>query len=158
MSAHQALLFHQLSPHVTFFQNGAAPLADLQVQQFHALGIELIEGRVQHLVLRHDRLHAVAVEGRAEVTVDALTVSPRFVARADLFEALGGTVSEHPAGVGTHVTTDASGRTAVEGVWAAGNVTDLAAMVTASAGAGVSVAAAMNGDLVLEDARLALLA
>ena len=158
MSVHQALLFHQLSPHVTFFHNGAAPLTDLQVDQFSALGIDVIEGRVQHLVLDDGRLQAVAVEGRADVKVDALTLSPRFVARADLFEALGGTVSEHPAGVGTHVETDASGRTAVEGVWAAGNVTDLAAMVTASAGAGVSVAAAMNGDLVLEDAGLALLA
>ena len=53
---------------------------------------------------------------------------------------------------GTFVETDPMGRTAVTGVWAAGNTGDLSAMVSASSADGVRAGAAVNADLVLEDA------
>jgi len=43
------------------------------------------------------------------------------------------------------------GRTEVDGVWAAGNVTDIAAQVGASAAAAAFAAAQINADLVMED-------
>jgi len=59
-------------------------------------------------------------------------------------------------GYGESIPADATGRTAVPGVWAAGNVTDLGAGVIASAAAGTTVAAQLNADLVLEDTQRAL--
>jgi thioredoxin reductase (NADPH) len=83
-----------------------------------------------------------------------VAVAPRFVARAELFEQLGGVPTEHPNG--TFIAADPTGRTAVPGVWAAGNASNLAAMVVAAMGAGVMTAAAVNADLVAEDADAAV--
>jgi hypothetical protein len=44
----------------------------------------------------------------------------------------------------------------IDGVWVAGNVTDLAAPVVTAAAEGVSAAAAINADLVAEDTRRAV--
>ena len=52
-----------------------------------------------------------------------------------------------------HLPADAFGRTAVPGVWVAGNVADLAAQVGASAAAGAMAGAQINADLVMEEAR-----
>ena len=51
------------------------------------------------------------------------------------------------------VTTDATGRTSVPGVWAAGNVVDPRAQVITAAGAGSAAAIALNADLVDDDVR-----
>ena len=47
---------------------------------------------------------------------------------------------------------DATGRTSVPGVWAAGNLADPRAQVITSAGAGSAAAIAINADLVQQDA------
>ena len=52
--------------------------------------------------------------------------------------------------IGSAVPADASGATAVPGVWVAGNVTDLRAQVMTSAAAGLSAAVAVNADLIAE--------
>jgi thioredoxin reductase len=50
------------------------------------------------------------------------------------------------------------GRTDIPGVWAAGNVSDLAAMVCAAIGSGVAAAAEINAELLDEDANAAVAA
>lgn len=47
------------------------------------------------------------------------------------------------------------GRTPIEGVWAAGNVSNLSAMVSVAGGEGTIAAAAINADLAVTDARSA---
>ena len=51
------------------------------------------------------------------------------------------------------VTTDATGRTSVPGVWAAGNVVDPRAQVITAAGAGSAAAIPLNADLTEADVR-----
>ena len=58
--------------------------------------------------------------------------------------------------MGVHLAADATGRTDVPGVWAAGNVVDLSAQVGGAAAAGALAGAQINADLVLEDARRAV--
>ncbi|WP_435887285.1 hypothetical protein [Streptomyces antimycoticus] len=53
------------------------------------------------------------------------------------------------------MAVDPSGFTGVQGVWAAGNVSDVLAVVPQSAGAGNTAGGAINMDLILEDARRA---
>ena len=55
--------------------------------------------------------------------------------------------------VGTRIEADPSGATTAPGVYVAGNVTDLQAQVITSAAAGLMAGAAINLDLVAEDAR-----
>ncbi|UYM06674.1 NAD(P)/FAD-dependent oxidoreductase [Solicola gregarius] len=153
MSVHQALLFRQLSDDVTLFAHTMPPIDDETAERLAARDIRLVVGNVDRLRADGDHLNAVVVDGR-DFPVDAAAVAPRFIARSDLYEQLGGTVTEHPMGV--FIETEPMGRTPIAGVWAAGNASDLSAMVAASNGAGLGAAAAINADLVDEDAELAV--
>ena len=153
MSVHQALLFRQLSDDVTLFAHTMPDLDDESVERLAARNIALVSGTVERLRTDGDDVRAVVVDGR-EFPVDAVTVAPRFVARSELYEQLGGTVTEHP--MESFIATEAMGRTDVPGVWAAGNASTLNAMVAASNGAGVEAAAAINADLVSEDTDIAV--
>jgi thioredoxin reductase len=79
---------------------------------------------------------------------DALFVPPRFVPNNTLLLGLGCDVAE-----GGWVAVDATGRTSVAGVWAAGNIVDPRAQVITAAGAGSAAAIALNADLVDDDVR-----
>jgi thioredoxin reductase len=78
---------------------------------------------------------------------DALFVPPRFVPNNQLIVDLGCDVDDG------WVATDATGRTSVPGVWAAGNVVDPRAQVITAAGAGSAAAIALNADLTEADVR-----
>jgi thioredoxin reductase len=82
---------------------------------------------------------------------DALFVPPRFVPTDHLLVGLGCAVN----GDGW-VSVDATGRTSVSGLWAAGNVVDPRAQVITAAGSGSAAAIAMNADLVDDDVRIAV--
>ncbi|MGH2585105.1 MAG: NAD(P)/FAD-dependent oxidoreductase [Dehalococcoidia bacterium] len=154
LSVHQALLFRQLSDDVTLFLHQMPDPGDEAWDQLAALDIQVVSGGVDRLRGENDVLRAVVLNDGHEFLVDALTVAPRFIARADLYEQLGGALTEHP--LGAFIATGPMGRTEIPGVWAAGNVSDLGAMVAAATGAGVAAAAAINADLVAEDAGAAV--
>ncbi|MGH3448438.1 MAG: NAD(P)/FAD-dependent oxidoreductase [Nocardioidaceae bacterium] len=149
-SIHQALLFRQLSADVTLFLHQMDDPGDEAWEQLAALDIRVVRGAVRRLRGEDDDLPAVVLEDGHEFALDALVVAPRFSARAELFEQLGGTLTEHPIG-GRFIATEPTGRTEIPGVWAVGNVSDLGAMVAAATGAGVATAAVINADLVADD-------
>lgn len=60
--------------------------------------------------------------------------------------------------IGRAVPADATGATAVPGVWVAGNVTTPVEQVVGAAAAGVRAAAAINADLIAEETRRAVAA
>jgi thioredoxin reductase len=113
-----------------------------------------VSGLVHRLRGENDVLRAVVLEDGHEFPVDALVVAPRFVARADLYEQLGGALTDDQTGA--FIATDPMGQTEIPGVWAAGNASDLRAMIVAATGAGVMTAAGINADLVAEDADAAV--
>ncbi|HEY0002868.1 MAG TPA: NAD(P)/FAD-dependent oxidoreductase [Actinoplanes sp.] len=83
------------------------------------------------------------------VARDYLVTATRMVARAAFLGTLGLHPAEHPSGFGTYLpAVDPSGRTAVPGVWVAGNVADPAAQVITSAAAGLLAGAMINVDLL----------
>ena len=149
-SVHQALLFRQLSDEVVYFAN-ASPLTDEEVEQLEAWGIAVIDTPVRAAETTADRLSSVRLDDDTTIGVDALAVMPRMIGRAGFLTDLGLELEPHPSGTGDHIPVDGSGRTTVPGVWAAGNVTDIAAQVGASAAAGAFAAQQINADLVAED-------
>jgi thioredoxin reductase len=156
---HQALLFRQLSDDVTLLLHTAPPLGPDEAEQAAALGIRCVDGKVAAVEVAGDRLTGVRLRSGESVPLQALVVAPRFTARADVLASLGLETVELETGghvVGSYVPADAMGATAVPGVWVAGNVTDLKAQVIASAAGGLNAAAALNADLVAEDARMAV--
>ena len=156
-AVHQALLFRQLSADVTFLRHREA-LTPEQEEQLAALDIPVVEGEVESLEVTDDRLTGVRLRGARVVPCRAVVVGPRMRARAEPLLSLGLEAAEHPSGMGTYLPSEASGLTAVPGVWVAGNVADPSAQVLKSAAAGAVAAAAINADLVEEDGRRAVVA
>jgi thioredoxin reductase len=140
-----------------FLHTGPRP-TDEETEQLAALGITVVEGEVASLEVQEDRLTGVRLQNGEVIPRSAVVVGPRFAARAGMLAGLGLETTDHPSGMGEHVEADAMGRTAVPGVWVAGNVTDPAAQVIGSASAGVMAGAAINADLVAEETREAVAA
>lgn len=148
MSAHQAVLFRQWSPDVTFFTGGAT----LQVQDrlnMEALGIPIIEGKISRVESGGGRVMGVKVDDDEVVGLDAVVVGTRLDVQTGPFAALGLEVGEHP--VGSFLRVDEFGGTSVPGVWAAGNCADLMAQVGAAAAQGTRAAQHINAVLVQAD-------
>ena len=113
-----------------------------------ARGVVVVEGEIEQLVVDDDRLRGVQMDDGCVVPRDALFVPPRFVPNNQLVVDLGCEVDDDG-----WLTTDATGRTSVRGVWAAGNLVDPRAQVITAAGAGSAAAIALNADLVEDDVR-----
>jgi thioredoxin reductase len=153
-SVHQALLVRQWSPDVVFFRHTLAQLTHEERERLASRNVKVVGGIVVGLIVEGDRLAGVQLADGTVVARSALFVAPRFVANEAILTALGAETEQTP--VGSFVRTDPAGRTSVSGVWAAGNVADLAAFVIEAAGAGARAAAALNADLVEEDVALAI--
>jgi thioredoxin reductase len=138
MAVHQALLFRQLTADLTLFLHTTPQPTDEEAEQLAALGITVVEGEVASLEVREDRLTGVQLQDGEVVPRDAVVVSPRLAARAGILADLGLETTELPHGLGEYVESDATGLTAVPGVWVAGAV--------------------INADLVAEDTREAVAA
>ena len=150
-SVHQALLFRQWSGNITLLLNDLTLPTGDELEQLAARGIKVVAGAVESLRVERDVLRGVALAGGPEVAVDAVVVGPQVRARLDAFAGLGLKPAPHPLGIGDFLETDADGATAVPGVWAAGNVTDMRAQVLASAAAGAWTAVVINNHLMAEE-------
>ncbi len=100
---------------------------------------------VDGIEIEDDRLVAV-ISGSQRIPADALVYSAPVKPRDEHLLALGAeTVETH---FGPFVRADAKGQTSVPGVYAAGNVTDPAAIVIVAAAQGAQAAGMINMDLV----------
>jgi len=153
---HQALMFRQWSPHISLLLNGHQPPEAEQLELLAARGIDVVPGRVERLVVEHDALVGVALAQGGVRPLRALVVGAPVSVRAGLLVDLGLELAEHPMGMGLHVVTDATGATSLPGVWAAGNVTNLAGQVITSAAEGLWAGAQINASLIGDDERAAL--
>jgi thioredoxin reductase len=147
-SAEHAQLLRQWSDDVTFVTHTYEPTADERAA-LGARGIGVVDARAAGLAVADDRLEAVRLEDGRSVPAAAVFVRPALHGRT--VESLGCAVD----GTGL-LLVDATGRTSVAGVWAAGNATNPRAQVITAAGEGSAAAIAINADLVDDDVREAL--
>ena len=155
-SVHQALLVRQLSSDVVFFRHTLAELSSEDSARLSARDIRVVDGTVARLLLEDDRLTGAQLTDGNAIGRSAMFVVPRFVANDAVIAPLRVEI-EHTV-LGTWVKTDSTGRTSVPGVWAVGNVADMAAFVVEAAAQGSRAAAAINADLVDEDVARAIVA
>lgn len=147
MSTHQAVMFQQLSPKITFLNHEPAALDEDGRATLSALGIPVIEGSAQSLDFNElGALSSVTLASGATLSAEAVIVASRMNAQADLFLQLGGSLSENP--MGTYIEVDQMGATGIPGIYAAGNISSVGAMVMAAAAAGTMAGAAINADLL----------
>ena len=147
MHAH---LVRQWSEDVVYFSRGVG-LTGEQREQLAVRHIRVVETAVTRLVVEADHLTGVELETGEVVPRTAVFVRPGFVPHDDLLTGLG-CATENTG----WVRVDATGRTSVPGVWAAGNIVNPRAQVITAAGEGSAAAIAVNNDLVEEDLRVAV--
>ena len=156
MSVHQALLFRQWTDRLTLLVHTQdAPTAE-QTEELAARSIRIVPGEVVRVDTIDGRVSGVRLASGEQVALDALAVAPIAVPRADFLLPLGLAARPHPSGMGEHVPADETGKTAVAGVWAAGNLTNPSLNVLGSANAGAVAAGAINADLIADDTAAAL--
>ena len=158
LSVHQALLFRQWSDDLAFFAGGGPQPSAEQREQLEARGIRIVEGDVASVEVVDGRIVGILLRDGELVRREVIAVSTRMVARAGFLAQLGLEPEPHPSGAGDYVPAEPGGRTAVPGVWVAGNVHDLRAQVGAAAAAGALAAAELNADLVMAETDAAVAA
>jgi thioredoxin reductase len=146
-SLHQVQLVRQWADDVVYFPH-TEQLSAEQREQLVARAIGVVEGEVTGLEVVDDRLCGLVVDGTGLIRREAVFVAPRFEAGSDVLVQLGCETDSNG-----WVIVDATGRTSVPGVWAAGNAVNPRAQVITAAGEGSAAAIALNNDLVEEDVR-----
>lgn len=155
-SVRQALMFRQLSDDVQLIIDDASTLGADDRERLDACGIELVIGTTDRVIVRDDRMHAVALGDGRLLDRDVLVIGAPMYARLDGLEGLSLEVDDIPGGLGTVLRVDSIGKTSVEHVWAAGNVSDPGAQVGMAAAQGALVGAVVNAELIERDVQRAL--
>ena len=153
---HAAELFRHLTTQLTVVVHEPADVADAELDALRASGATILRGRVDRVVAGADG-HVTAVElaGHGPIAADAVVVGPQFRVRAEPFASLGLKPAAHPSGLGDFIETDATGETAVPGLYAAGNATDPSQQVLQAAASGSRVGAMISFSLASDDIRAA---
>jgi len=151
----QALLFRQLTEDLTYFSHGTDLDKDSRAR-FTARGIRIIDTPVTAVVNDEDGALAwVRLADCQMVPRRVLAVGTQTQARTQGLEDLTLPMQDLP-NMGRGFASGMAGTTEVPGVWVAGNATDPAAQVGASAAAGALAAANINSALAIADTDAAL--
>jgi thioredoxin reductase len=156
LSVHQSLLFRQWSADVTLFLNDTVEPTDEEWDKLAARSVAVIDGAVASVDAAGGVLSGITLRQGRSFDVQALAVGTRMEAGSALLESLGLSSQIHPSGAGRFIETDAMGATAVRGVYAAGNVSNLMAQVITAASEGVMAGSRINADLIEEETRWAV--
>ncbi len=158
MAAHGALLFRQWSERVALFLLAGVTVTNEERRKLTARGIPVIDDGVDSIVVTDDRIVGVRLSSGDEYPADTVVVASRVIASSAVLDALGLAAGPNPMGadMGTAYTADATGRTEIAGVWAAGNVVNPMATVPASAAAGYLTGALVNAELIEEETEWAV--
>jgi SAM-dependent methyltransferase len=156
MGLHPVGLFRQLSDRLTVVLHNPVDIDESQLDTLRAASVAIRSGPVHSIVTGADgQVAGVELADHARIDADAVVVGPRFRARTEPFAALGLRPTAHPSGLGEVVETDATGATAVPGLYAAGNVTDPSQQVLHAAADGSRVGAMVGFSLADDDIRAA---
>jgi thioredoxin reductase/SAM-dependent methyltransferase len=159
LTAHQALMFRQLSGDVTVLTHIAPPLPDETRERLEARGVRLVDGEVVEVLVTDDALSGVRLASGEVVALQNLAIAAPAVARSSLLADLGVEVADLTMGdqvLGAYAVTEPTGATSVPGLYAAGNVASPQAQVSTSAANGLMTGAFVNGQLIEEEATYAV--
>jgi thioredoxin reductase len=147
---HQALMLKQWSADVTLF---ATDLDDDTRGQLLAREVVIDERPIERVVGARGQLEGVVVGGGL-LPFDRIFVASRFHPRDELLRAVGVEVVDGQ--FGEMVRVEASGVTNIAGVWAAGNVSNMSALVPVAMAEGVAAATSINMALTMDEIAAAM--
>ena len=150
MAAHQGLLFRQLSDDVVMVVHDGVELPEEEEEKLGAIGVRFAHGTPQEVVTDGDTLVGLRLADGTVLERDAIVVASKPHVRAGYLGPLG--IEPQPfemngAVLGSVIAVEPTGATSVPGVFAAGNATDIAMTLMASAAHGTRVGAWINAEL-----------
>lgn len=153
---HTAALFRQLTARLTVLVQEGVEVDAAGVAALRAAAVDVRSATARRVACDDDgRLIGVQLVDGSRIDADAVVVGPRFHPRSEPFAALGLRPEEHPSGLGEVIAVDAVGATSIEGVYAAGNITDPSQQVLQAAAHGSRVGGGVAASLADEDIRAA---
>jgi thioredoxin reductase/SAM-dependent methyltransferase len=160
LAGHQALLFRQLSDDVVVVVHDRVELPDDEVEKLGAIGVRFAHGTPQGVVTDGGALVGLRLADGSVLERDAIVVASRPHVRGDFLGPIGiepKPVEVNGVALGSVIDVEpTTGATAVPGVFAAGNATDIAMILLASAAHGTRVGAWINAELANADAAKAV--
>ncbi|GAB3196269.1 NAD(P)/FAD-dependent oxidoreductase [Nocardioides hungaricus] len=159
MAGHLALLFRRLSDDVVMVVHNGVELPDEEMERLGAIGVRIEHGTPQEVLTEGDALVGLRLADGSVLERQAIVTASRVDVRADYLAPLGIEPQPFEMGgfaVGSVLEIEQTGATSVPGVFAAGNATDVAMTLMASAAHGTRVAAWINADLADEEATRAV--
>ena len=154
MTAHQALLFRQLSDDVTVLTHTGPVLGDEDRERLESRGVRFADGEVVEVLTTDDALSGVRLASGTVVPLQNLAIAAPAVAHSGLLSALGVEVADFSVGdhvLGAYAVAEPTGATSVPGLYAAGNVSTIQAQVSTSAAGGLMTGALVNAHLIEEE-------
>jgi thioredoxin reductase/SAM-dependent methyltransferase len=151
LGLHPAGLFRQLTDRLTLVVHDGTNVDRSELERLGASGVTVVEATVRRIISDDDGIRAVELSDGTRLDADAVAIGPRFRARAEAFASLGLATSPHPSGLGDVIETDATGLTAIAGLYAAGNITDPSQQVLQAAANGSRVGGMISFSLADED-------
>ncbi|MDZ8201222.1 bifunctional NAD(P)/FAD-dependent oxidoreductase/class I SAM-dependent methyltransferase [Microbacterium sp. SSW1-59] len=150
MGLHPTPLVRHLTDRLTVVVHDAAGIDPAALRSLTASGVAVLQTPVRSITDADGALGVDLADG-TRLPADAVLVGSRFHARLDMLAGLGLEATAHPSGLGEALGVDATGATAVAGVYAAGNVADPSLQVLPAAANGSMVGAHLAFSLANED-------
>jgi len=152
MGLHPTPLLRHLAGHLTVVVHDTDGVDRDTLDALATGGTDVVLAPARRVVTSgNDRVAGVELADGRTLPADAVVVGPRFRVRADVFAPTGLRTTPHPSGIGEVVEVDPTGRTTVDGLYAAGNVTDPGLQVLHAAAHGSRVGAMIAFSLADED-------
>lgn len=153
-SVFQAQLLRQWSDQIIYLPHATDAPTGEERAAFDARGIRIENGQITRVLSGSQQLSGVELDDGRTIELDAIFTAPRLIPQDAALRQLEVERTDHPWG--SFATVDPSGKTSLDGVWAAGNVVNAMANIPVSIGTAALAAGAINHALVLDDIRVAL--
>ncbi|MFC7550498.1 FAD-dependent oxidoreductase [Plantactinospora sp. GCM10030261] len=152
MGLHSTPLVRHLTDRLTVVLHDATGIDPAAVQALVASGVPVVESTVRRVAdAGADGSLVIEVADGRRLPADAIFTGGRFRPRVEMLAGLGIDLAAHPSGLGDLVAVDATGRTSMAGIFAAGNLTDPSAQVLRAAADGSWIGAQIAVSLAGED-------
>lgn len=143
---HLVLMLRNLTDNLTLCAADSWKLSAAQRERLTRFGITVIEKPITALESKDTQIQAVRFADGTSLGCDALFIRPRSTHRTTFAHDLGCKVNEHNV-----VQVDLRGRTSVEGVYAAGDLSSPIRSVAIAVAQGAAAGYGINADLIERD-------
>jgi thioredoxin reductase len=143
---HQVMMLRNLTDNLTLCTAGSWELTVAQRERLTRYGIGVVEHPIAALESVGTQIQAVRFVDGTSLSCDALFIRPKTTHRTTFAHDLGCTVNEHNV-----VQVDIRGRTSIEGVYAAGDLSSPMRSVAIAVAQGAAAAYGINAHLVERD-------